>query len=158
MIKYIIALMLLGLALSSYADSPTGGASGKSGCYTVSGEIYQTSIAPAPLAGTISGDVEGTVVTLGGPNVFHGAVMFGPIVQTWEVTGGIVEPLIGTTVVFEVDFMGILAQFPILSINNTARVVEGAEKGSLTLHGWTDLTNAPASFVNYLEYHGVICP
>ena len=155
MIKYIIALMLLGLALSSHADSPNGGAAGKSGCYTVSGALDQTGQPDGSLSGTISGDVEGTVVTVAGALDIHGVVVFRPVWQTWEITGGIVVPLIGTSVHFENDFIGILAQLPIIHVNTTMRVADGAQKGNLTLHGWTDMSAGPYS---HLEYHGVICP
>jgi hypothetical protein len=154
MIKYIIALMLLGLALSSHADSPNGGAAGKSGCYTVSGALDQTVQPDGSLSGPISGDIEGTVVTVGGPVDIHGVVVFRPVWQTWEVTGGIVVPLIGTSVHFENDFTGIFAQPPIVLVNTKMRVADGARKGNLTLHGWTDHSTSSS----HLEYHGVICP
>jgi hypothetical protein len=156
MIKYIIPLILLGLALSSYADSPTGKIAGKSGCYAVSGALDFAGL-PTDPPGAISGDVVGTFVNAAGPPDFHGAVVSRPVRQTWEITGGIVEPLFGKTVVFENDFTGILAQLPIIHVNTTMRVAEGAKKGNLTLHGWTDVSGGV--FVTmHLEYHGVICP
>lgn len=155
MIKYFISLMLLSLALNSYAEPPTGGAAGNSGCYTVAGALDQTGQPDGSLSGPISGDVEGTVVTWAGPVVIHGVVVFRPVWQTWEVTGGIVVPLIGTSVHFEIDVVAILAQLPISHVNTTMRVADGAQKGNLTLHGWTDVSGGPSS---HLEYHGVICP
>ena len=131
MIKYIIPLMLLGLALSSYADPPTGGASGKSGCYTVSGALDGTGSAVSPLSGAITGDIEGTFANAGATHTdFRGIVQFSPLTQTWEITGGIVEPLNGETVVFENEFVGVFAQWPLIFVNTRMRV----------------------------EYHGVICP
>ena len=156
MIKYIISFMLLGLALSSHADSAHDGAAGKSGCYTVSGALDQIVQPDGSFSGTISGDIQGTVFTVGGPVDIHGVVVFRPVWQTWEVTGGIVVPLIGESVHFENDFVGILAQLPIIHVNTKVRVADGAQKGNLTLHGYTDLSTLPPS--SHLEYHGVICP
>jgi len=82
--------------------------------------------------------------------------VFRPVEQTWAITGGIVEPLIGQTLLLENDFVGITAQFPLVRVNTTARVVEGAERGNLTYHGTTDLSAFPA-ITSHLEYHGVIC-
>jgi hypothetical protein len=76
--------------------------------------------------------------------------------QTWEVTGGVVEALIGNTLVFDVDFTGIMAKWPLISINNTARVIAGAQKGNLTQHGTSDMSSGTA--IVHLEYSGAICP
>ena len=156
MIKYIISLMCFGLAFGSHADSSTGGASGNSGCYTVSGALDLAGPAGGP--GTISGDIEGTWANVAGPVDVHGAVVFRPVEQTWVISGGIVEPLIGETVVFENDFTGVIAQLPIILVNTTMRVVEGAQKGNLKLHGWTDTSGLPNFIIIHLDYHGVICP
>ncbi|NGP75040.1 hypothetical protein G3570_00230 [Balneolaceae bacterium YR4-1] len=122
-------------------------------CQTVSGSIDQTG---TPLSGTISGDVEGTVVTLvTGPPSAHGTVLFLPGEQTWEVTGGNVESIIGETIQLEVDVVAVKP--PLLRINTTARIVDGARKGNLTYHGITDLSD-PGLATSHLEYHGVICP
>ena len=157
MIKYIIPLMLLGLALSSYAASPGGGASGNSGCYTVSGALDAAGPAGG-LSGTISGDIVGTFVNVTGPAVSHGVAFFRRIDQTWEVTGGIVEPLIGRTLLFENDFRGIFARPPIITLHTTMRIAEGAQKGNLELHGWTDVSGFPSFIITHSDYHGVICP
>lgn len=122
-------------------------------CQTVSGTIDQSG---TPLSGTISGDIEGTVVTLvtGAPSA-QGAVLFLPGEQTWNVTGGNVTSIIGETIKLEVDVVG--AQVPEIRINTTARIIEGAQKGNLTYHGITDVSN-PELTTSHLEYHGVICP
>ncbi len=164
MIKQIIPLALLGFALGCRGELPTGtqyltpdfAIAGSSGCYTVSGVLDQAG-GPDLLSGTISGDVEGTVVTVAGPLLVRGAVVFRPAEQTWEITGGIVEPLIGQTLHLEIDFVGITAQLPLLRVNDKVRVVEGARIGNLTFHGTTDLSAFPA-VTSSLEYHGVICP
>lgn len=165
MIKHIIPLTLLGFALACRGDVPTGtqhltpnfGVAGSSGCYTVSGALDQAAGPGEHLSGTISGDVEGTVVSVGGPIVVRGAVLFRPVDQTWDITGGIVEPLIGQTLRLENDFVGIIAQLPLVRVNTKARVVEGARIGNLTYHGITDLSD-PNMITSHLEYHGVICP
>ena len=109
------------------------------------------------LVGTISGDIEGTVVTIGGPAVEHGVVVSRPVRQTRPITGGIVEPLIGRTLAIEGDFLGITAHLPVLRVNTRARTVEGAQRGNLTYHGTTDLSAFPL-VTSELTYHGVICP
>jgi hypothetical protein len=163
MIKHIIPFTFLGFALGCRGEGPTAtqdltpnfGIAGSSGCYTVSGSLDQAG-GPVALSGTISGDVEGTVITVGGPVVGRGDVVFRPVEQTWAITGGIVEPLIGQTLHLENDFVGINAQPPLLRVNTTARVVEGARIGNLTYHGTTDVSAFP-SVTSHLEYDGVIC-
>jgi len=154
--RLLIPLVFVGLAVGC-GDVPTGTdgltpnfeLAGNSGCATVSGAIVFPS-------GTLSGDVIGTVVNAAGPVVRHGKVVFRPVVQTWTVTGGIVQPLIGRTLVFENAFRGTLAHLPLIGVNTTMRLVAGAQKGNLTLHGTTDVSTVPRT--SHLEYHGVICP
>ena len=77
MIKSMIAATLLGVGLACSREVPTGtpdvtpsfGVAGSSGCYTVSGALDQVGTGPNQLSGTISGDVEGSLVTVGGPIV-----------------------------------------------------------------------------------------
>ena len=147
--KLIIVITLL-VVLASASIASAGGP----GCVAVSGEIDQIG-GPGGLSGTISGDIEGTVVTIGGDVTWHGVALFRPVEQTWVVTGGIVEPLIGRTLYFENDFIGIFGTAPII-VNTKARIIDGAERANLTLHGWTDLSAVPIT--NHLDYHGVICP
>jgi hypothetical protein len=150
--KLIIPLTLLALTLGFGSH-----VSASAECFAVSGELDQTGDFNG-LSGTFSGDIEGTIVTVAGPVDFHGVTVFRPIDQTWQVSGGIVDPLIGATLHFEGDFKGIVARYPILIVQTTLRLADGAQKGNLTLHGWTDLSDAPALFINHSEYHGVICP
>lgn len=161
--KSIFPLLVAGLVASCGGDTPTGvapltpnfGVAAASGCYTVSGTLDQMG-GPDGLAGTISGDLEGYVVTVGGPADAQGVVLSRPGEQTWEITGGIVEPLIGTTVELHVEVLAVFAQPPVFRINTKARVVEGARRGNLTYHGTTDVSTVPIT--SYLNYHGVICP
>ena len=89
--------------------------------------------------------------------VIHGKALFRPNgTYTWIVTGGRVDSLIGRTVIFDFDLVATFGQFPLLRANIKARVVEGAERGNLTFHGWTDMSSIP--FTLHQEYHGVICP
>jgi hypothetical protein len=124
-------------------------------CYNVAGALDQT-FCPTGLCGTISGDVEGTVTTVTDPayDELHGVAYMRLAEQTWEVAGGTVAPLVGRTLRFENEFIGILATMPKIIVNTRGRVIEGAEKGNLTIHGWTDVS----TFTSHLEYHGVICP
>ena len=164
MFKPIVPLALLSFTLACNGEAPTSvqeltpnfGMAGSSGCYSVSGALDQAGN-PVTLSGPISGDVEGTVVTVGGPTVVRGAVVFRPVEQTWEITGGIVEPLIGRTLHLDNDFVGITAQLPLVRVNTTARLVGGAQLGNLTYHGTTDFSAFP-QITSHLEYHGVICP
>lgn len=160
--KYIMTLIILIIFISSMGFLPTNGidmstisSNTDSACYTVTGEINQTPNEDGNLAGTISGDLVGTILTIAGPVEIHGIVIFRDIEQTWFITGGIVEDLIGRTLLFENEFRGIINDYPMLKVNTTGRLIDGAQRGNITLHGWTNLT---PPITNYLEYHGVICP
>ncbi|MFC1639258.1 hypothetical protein ACFL3B_00680 [Gemmatimonadota bacterium] len=161
--KYFVPLLFAVFYVGCGSDMPTGtdgpmpnfAVAGNSGCFAVSGAIDQEGI--GAISGVISGDVEGTIATVSGPAVINGVVVHRPVEQTWEVSGGTVEALIGETLTFEVDFTGIIQKWPMIRIKNTARVVEGAQKGNLTQHGMTDATAAPWMSV-HLQYRGVICP
>lgn len=162
----ILAILVAGLLAGCTGDAPTGltptglvpvtpDLAAVPGCYAVSGALDQVVTNPAgELAGTISGDVEGTVVTVGGPVRGRGVVATRPGEQTWEITGGIVEPLIGATLRLHVDVLFTTAKAPLLSVNTTARVIEGAREANLTYHGTTDASTG----VSHLDYHGAICP
>jgi hypothetical protein len=132
---------------------PSFATAGDSRCHAVSGEITQSGLIP-DLAGTISGDVVGTVTTRIDLSDARAAarVRFGTAEQTWEVTGGVVSELIGRTVRLSLENR-IVDTHPPLGRNNTrATVVAGARKGNLTYHGPVTETEAT------VEYHGVICP
>jgi hypothetical protein len=143
-------------SIQGETSTPVAGLSTGPGCYAVSGSIYMEEH-PLGAAGTISGDVEGTVLSEFGPIISHGRVKFRPVRYTWWVTGGSVEALVGRTVVFAVDYVGPWNRFPLIRVNVKARVVEGAERGNVTWHGYTDVSAWPEITVN-LEYHGVVCP
>lgn len=144
--KLIILLALLVVILGFRNDVSAGGQ-----CFAVQGEIDQDLSSPP---GTISGDIEGSIYVEAGAIEWRGPVMFRPLTQHWEITGGIIPELHGETLVLEGDFLGTLANPPLLSINNTLRVAEGAQMANITEHGWTNVV----TLLNHLEYHGVICP
>lgn len=164
---YFMPLALVSLTLGATSDLPNSrgrvnttqsalGSAPDSQCHAVSGEIDQAG-GGSGLSGTSSGDLEGTVVTVGGLVVVHGMVVFRPVEQAWTITGGTIDALIGQTLLLQNDFIGITAQFPLVWVNTTTRVVEGAQRGNLTYHGTTDLSALPA-ITSHLAYHGVICP
>ena len=163
MVKHIVAVSLLGVVLGCGGDrltgtpdpSPAFGVADGAQCYAVSGGIDQVGTGNL-LSGTISGDVEGTVVTVGGPVVARGVVLSRPGEQTWEITGGTVDDLVGSTLRLHVEVLLVTAKAPLLSVNTTARVIEGAQEANLTYHGTTDVSTVPAT--SHLDYHGVICP
>lgn len=160
--KMLTALCIL-MVLSFSGVTPASGAelsdsaqaSETNRCYPVQGSIYQSVNEDGLLAGSISGNLVGNILTIGGPPEIHGIVIFRDIVQYWEITGGDIEDLIGTTLVFENQFRGILNDYPLMIVNTSATLVEGADAGNITLHGWTSLFPVVE---NYLEYHGEICP
>ena len=166
--KLIIPLLSVGLAVGC-GDVPTSTAghtgadeltpnrvvAGNSGCYAVSGTIDQFAT-PTGFAGTISGDVVGLNEVVAGPVVVKGKSVHRSVEQTWRITGGIVDPLIGQTVRLEGSFVGTLAHLPQIGVSTKLRVVEGAQKANLTIHGTTDVSTVPPS--SHLSYNGVICP
>jgi hypothetical protein len=157
--KYLIPLIILGVTIGFRGEEPTTTSyfAGKSECFTVSGEINQAGNAHGVVFGTVSGDIEGAIVSYPSSPVGHGASVYKLVEQTWEVSGGIIDPLIGHTLQFENDFLGVMTNFPMMVANYKMRIVDGALKGNLTAHGWTLITDYP-NFINYMEYHGVICP
>ncbi|MEJ2205560.1 MAG: hypothetical protein P8170_15790 [Gemmatimonadota bacterium] len=163
MIKRAIGLALLTAGFGCGGEAPTAlpdmppsyGVTGGSGCYAVSGALDQVGTGPNEFGGTISGDVEGSVVTVGGPVLPHGVVLSRPGQQSWRITGGNIDFLIGRTLGLDVEVVAVFARPPVFRINTTARVVDGAT-GNLTYHGTTDVSTVPVS--SHLTYHGVVCP
>jgi len=163
MVKRIIAVTLVGVWFGCRTETPTGtqdlptfAVAGSAECYAVTGAIDQVGTAPNQLSGTISGDVEGSVNTVGGPVDARGVVLSRPGEQTWVITGGIVDPLIGNTLRLHVEVLAVAALPPVFRINTRARVVDGAWQGNLTYHGTTDVSTVPIT--SHLDYHGVLCP
>lgn len=162
----ILPLLVAGLVVSCTEDAPTAleqlapgfAVAGSSGCYTVSGEIAESGLAPS-FSGTISGDIEGDVSTQVDPASAHsaGRVIFASAEQTWQVSGGNVPELIGRTLRLALETQVVFAQPPVGRVNTRATVIEGAQAGNLTYHGTLDASPPPPTAVN-LEYHGVVCP
>ena len=161
--KYIIILVVIMAVISLSGFLPFNGEmmsntyqlSSSEACYAVTGSVNQSGLPDGSMSGPITGDLVGIVHTTGGPAEIHGIVIFRDVVQIWEITGGNIEELVGRTLVFENKFRGIINDYPMLKVNTTGILVEGADKGSLTLHGWTIMGDPPE---NYLDYHAVICP
>ena len=108
-------------------------------------------------AGTLSGDLEGTVQVQLGFDGINGIVFNVPGAETWEITGGVIPELVGWTVTSEFDTVQPFpsGQAPNSIIAGRSVITSGAERGQLTFHG--ALTPGVPSQVD-LEYHGVICP
>lgn len=161
--KYLLIIVLIAAAVGLSGFRPHSGEmmsntyklSETNACYTVTGVVDQTAQPDGSFVGPASGDLEGTVSTAAGPIEIHGIVIFRDAVQTWKITGGSVAELIGKTLVFETKFRGIITDYPMMKINSTGTLIEGAEMGSITFHGWA-LIGAP--LVNHWEYHAVVCP
>ena len=161
--KLFIPLVSVGLSFGCGAEAPTASdgltpnfmVAGNSGCHTVTGRLIQSGAFPN-FQGTISGDIEGTVVTVLDPTSVsaQGVALLVRGDQTWEVTGGTVGGL--TTVHLELSSTQRGAQPPLLGLKTTARVIHGAESGNLTYHGVVDVSGFPT--LSDVEYHGVICP
>lgn len=162
----ILPLLVAGLVVSCTEDAPTAleqlapgfAVAGSSGCYTVSGEIAQSGLAPS-FSGTISGDIEGDVSTQLDPASTRaaGRVRITSADHTWQVTGGNVSELIGRTVRLTLQSEVVFAQPPVGRVNTRATVIEGAQAGNLTYHGTLDASPPPPTAVN-VQYHGVVCP
>jgi len=160
--SHIVLVAILSSTFGCVTDTPTTpdgltpefAVAGSSGCYTVSGTIQQTGMTGS-FTGTISGDVVGTVTTQTQVTASQGSVNLGTGQQTWQITGGIIEPLIGSTVRLELRTMSVFAQLPLVQLNNSADIIEGAAMGSLTYHGTLDVSSVP--FTPTVEYQGVIC-
>ena len=165
MSRAMIALVTVGFA-GCGVDPPTGTqqpepaftVAGQSGCYSVVGHIAQAGLFPS-FAGTISGDVEGTVSTQGDPGSLRvaGVVVSASATQTWQVSGGSIPALIGRTIQLAIESETVFAQPPLARVNNRAKVIDGAASGRLTYHGTFD-TTFPPPFETNVEYRGNICP
>jgi hypothetical protein len=163
--RFIIPALLAGVAgcggdhpTAENVPAPTYAMAGQSGCYAVSGLIEQSGLFPL-FAGSISGDIEGTVATVLDPAAggTSGRVSFSSGEQTWEVTGGVVSELIGGSVRLVLRTEIVFAQPPVGRNNTSATVVEGAASGNLTYQG-TLAVIPPPPFDAEVEYRGVICP
>jgi len=129
--------------------------SNAAGCYAVSGNIMQSGAFPL-FAGTMTGDIEGTVSTSLDPTSlkFAGVTTHLEGVQQWSVTGGVFGAI--GDVVLEISAVNAAAQFPSIRNNLQARVISGATRGNLTYHGEIDASGFPVQID--IDYHGVICP
>jgi hypothetical protein len=134
--------------------APSFAMSGQSGCYTVSGAISETGVFPN-FGGTVSGDLEGTSSTTVEFGRSNGKVITNPGARTIQVTGGTVPELVGVTLEQSFSGLSINTGAGPIRINERTSVDSGAARGTLTTHGWLDLTVFPWEID--LTYSGVIC-
>ena len=146
-------------AESAVSQTPDPALGNVSACRSVQFTSHQEGQFPA-FAGTVSGDLEGTVdVALGFEVKFGGVTVHNPSSATWVITGGTVAELIGQTLLTEADAVLSFApgQGAMGLMNGSERVVGGADRGNLTFHGTFDTSGFPLGVVD-TEYRGVICP
>jgi len=127
-------------------------------CQSVRGTI-EARVVPGAAAGTIAGDIEGSITTVLLPDPVGatdmsatGAEIHLSGEQTIHVTGSRIPELVGRTLVWMVDSHTVNLP-PIRRVSNTLTVIEGAT-GHLVSHGILDLTTHTTHF----EYEGEICP
>ena len=128
---------------------------GASRCYTVQFSAVLAPISATTLAGTVSGDLEGTVVAVFDESTpFTGATNMSGANLTWTITGGIVPELIGTTFVTRLDNRNILVSPTLVRNVGSLRPIAGVQKANVTYIGET-----PFPFTEtQLDHSGVICP
>lgn len=109
--------------------------------------------------GPISGSLEGTsfAALTGSENPAGGQpryVVFGAGTRTVTVTGGSVDALVGSTLVFELEQMNIVGAANAKGQVDRMTLVSGARGGHLTGHGQFDFT----TYTYTATYRGSICP
>lgn len=133
-------------------------------CYSVTGTITETFQGADWVngifyfGGPMTGDLVGTSLSgltastnpAGDP---PGPVGFGGGTSTLTVTGGTVQPLQGSTLVFALHQVA-RTTFPVVNYNQHMSLVSGARRGSLNLHGTFDFN----TYTSTATYHGSICP
>jgi hypothetical protein len=149
---------LPGLLASAHA--PSGGNAGVTPpCQTVRGSITAQLVPGQAAAGTIDGDLQGTITTVLTPDPVGATDQFttGTVshltgYQTVEVAASSIPQLVGRTLVWTLESRS-MSPPPIVHTSNTLRITEGAT-GNLVSHGIIDLTTLTTHF----DYEGVICP
>ena len=129
---------------------------GASGCYTIDVVQTFTPTGPTTFAGSISGDLEGSVTQeFDTVNPLHGTTNTSSGIFTWTITGGIVPELIGKTFTTRIYNRNIFFPDRSLIIHvGTSREIAGVEKVNFNHQGRTHL---PASQI-VIDFGGVICP
>ena len=166
--KLVITLLPLALAVGCGGDGPTelpplgagelvAALDGNSGCTTVRFHVSPSVTGLTTFAGPITGDLEGTAhFEFIGPTTFTGVARSNGGTSTWNVTGGVLGPL-----VFEAGFDNRNIDTdrpgsPATLFENTGRLraISGVEKANLTYQGFFSLLTLTAEH----DYNGVICP
>lgn len=132
------------------------GVAGKSGCYTVKVSVTAVPVGPVTVAGTLAGDLEGTIEF-----VFDVITPFTGVTNTaeantaWHITGGIASELIGQTFHTRLKNRNILPPGETFATNvGSHRAIDGVEKANITYIGETSIVTG----VTRLEHNGVLCP
>lgn len=128
-------------------------------CGTVRGTITAQLVPGQAAAGTIDGDLQGSITTVLTPDPVGATSQFltGTVshltgYQTVEVAASSIPQLVGRTLVWTLESRS-MSPPPIVHTSNTLRVTEGGT-GNLVSHGIIDLTTLTTHF----DYEGVICP
>jgi hypothetical protein len=160
----LVALSLAVVSAGCTPDTPTGPlasdvqpsftVAGASGCHVVAGTISETGAFPN-FGGTVTGDLEGTSSTTIGFAGANGGVIVNPGIRTIDVTGGTVPGLIGATIEQSFSGLSVNTGAGTIRINERTTVESGAARGTLTTHGWLNITDLPWSVE--VTYQGIIC-
>jgi hypothetical protein len=141
--------------------APAFAVAGNSGCYTVTINQQQSVTSPSSSVGFATGDVEATTSTVLDEGTFtaHGVAYGQEGLDTWNVTGGIIEEFIGEEIT--ISHRSLLLWPPdnepfVARLNGTARAADGLSKANATFHGTFDARVWP--FQIHTVWNGVICP
>jgi hypothetical protein len=159
------ALLLSSIFVGSCAERSSVGdvtgpdlaVAGNSGCYTVRLTLALTLIDDTHFVGLVTGDLEGTVESVGEPVLgrFSGTTFTTGGATAWHITGGIVPELIGETFQTWTDNRNILLLQQSLVRNvGSMYAVGGVTQASFTYTGETPLPPVETR----LEMNGIICP
>ena len=126
---------------------------GASGCYTVA---LTTVISDVTFAGSITGDLEGTIhVVFDQVSPFTGVTNTSAANVTWTISGGIIPELVGKTFTTRLENRNVLMPGSGVAKNiGTLRAISGVATANLNYTGETPLPPVETR----LNYHGVICP
>lgn len=127
------------------------------GCYTPKFTVSPVPIGVGLFAGTITGDIQGTVMlTFVGPVTFRGATIANGGTAHWEITGGVIPGIVSFDTVFENrNLESDRPGSPAWLFENIGRhrAVDGVGKANLAYTGTFDVSIPAGDH----EYQGVIC-
>jgi hypothetical protein len=136
-----------------------GVVAGASECYTVEVESHALGVFPA-FSGSITGDLVGTTdVLFDFANLrFDGITIKNGGILTWNIEGGIIPELVGTTFRTSTTPMNIGTSNSNMIIGRTRAMDGFPAKANLTFDGTFNADNTGPPFAVDLVYRGVICP